>query len=113
MPKPRRRRRGRFRSGRRSSGEDHPDVADSLDTLADVFREQGRDAEAEPLYRRALAITEKSPDASAEDIACSLTNLGNCLLSLEKYEETERLYLRSLALWEKARGPDDIEVARR
>ncbi|NJR57900.1 MAG: tetratricopeptide repeat protein [Cyanobacteria bacterium CRU_2_1] len=37
-------------------GEQHPDVASSLNNLVGLYQSQGRYAEAEPLYLRALAI---------------------------------------------------------
>ena len=37
-------------------GEEHPDVATSLNNLAELYRSQGRYAEAEPLYLQAIAI---------------------------------------------------------
>jgi tetratricopeptide (TPR) repeat protein len=40
-------------------GEEHPDMALSLNNLAALYDNQGRYAEAEPLYQRALAIVEK------------------------------------------------------
>ena len=43
--------------GRR--GPDHPNVAKSLNNLAEVYRAEGRYADAEPLYKRALTIQEK------------------------------------------------------
>ncbi|MGB5711356.1 MAG: tetratricopeptide repeat protein [Waterburya sp.] len=39
-------------------GEDHPDVAQSLNNLAELYRSQGRYESAEPLYLQALAIAE-------------------------------------------------------
>jgi tetratricopeptide (TPR) repeat protein len=44
-------------------GAEHPDVAQSLNNLAELYRAQGRYAEAEPLYARSLAI-EQSPKKS-------------------------------------------------
>ena len=41
-------------------GPDHPDVATSLNNLADLYRAMGRYAEAEPLYQRSLEIREAS-----------------------------------------------------
>ena len=38
-------------------GPDHPDVAQSLNNLADLYSAQGRDSDAEPLRKRALAAT--------------------------------------------------------
>ena len=40
-------------------GPNHPDVAISLNNLADLYMRQGRLAEAELLFRRSLAIKEK------------------------------------------------------
>ncbi len=49
-----------------SLGPDHPDVASPLNNLANLYFEQGKYSEAEPLYQRALAIWEQSlgPDHS-------------------------------------------------
>ena len=41
-----------------SYGPDHPNVATSLNNLAQLLQDTKRLAEAEPLYRRALAIDE-------------------------------------------------------
>jgi hypothetical protein len=57
-------------AGRSAPG--HPDVAVSLNNLAELYSGQGRYAEAEPLNKRAFAIrekalapiTHKSPDRS-------------------------------------------------
>jgi tetratricopeptide (TPR) repeat protein len=37
-------------------GPDHPNVAQSLNSLAELYCDQGEYAKAEPLYKRALAI---------------------------------------------------------
>ena len=41
-------------------GPNHPDVATSLNNLAELYRTQGNYAKAEPLYKRSLAIKEKA-----------------------------------------------------
>jgi tetratricopeptide (TPR) repeat protein len=41
-------------------GPNHPEVADCLSKLTDLCNEQGKYTEAEPLYKRALAIREKA-----------------------------------------------------
>ena len=41
-------------------GPEHPDTATSLNNLALLLEQQGRYVEAEPLFRRALAISEKA-----------------------------------------------------
>ena len=45
-------------------GPDHPDTASSLNNLALLYQDQGKYAEAEPLYQRALAICEQQLGAS-------------------------------------------------
>jgi Tfp pilus assembly protein PilF len=40
-------------------GSEHPDIAQSLNNLAGLYRKQGKDEQAEPLFQRALAIDEK------------------------------------------------------
>jgi tetratricopeptide (TPR) repeat protein len=41
-------------------GTDHPDVATSLNNLALLYSTTGKYSEAEPLYKRALEISEKA-----------------------------------------------------
>ena len=57
-------------------GRDHPDVALSLNNLAELYRNQGKYAEAEPLYGRSLAIREKALVPDHYDVAESLNNLA-------------------------------------
>ena len=40
--------------------DNHPDVANSLNNLAGLYKSQGRYTEAEPLYLQALAIAEQA-----------------------------------------------------
>uniref|UniRef100_UPI000A752B74 tetratricopeptide repeat protein n=1 Tax=Geitlerinema sp. PCC 9228 TaxID=111611 RepID=UPI000A752B74 len=44
---------------KRLLGEQHPDVATSLNNLAELYRSQGRYDEAEPLYRQALEMFKR------------------------------------------------------
>ena len=54
-------------------------VAVALNNLAAIYRAQGRNAEAEPLYKRALAISEKTLGAEHPKIAVLLGNLSGAL----------------------------------
>jgi len=97
--------------GEKARGTDHPNVAVSLNNLAELYRNQGHYAEAEPLLKRALAIREKvfGPDHPA--VATALNNLALLYKTQGRYAEAEPLYKRSLAIREKARGPDHPDVA--
>ena len=50
-------------------GPDHPDVAQSLNGLAALYKAEGRYADAEPLYKRCLAIREKALGPDHPDVA--------------------------------------------
>ena len=57
-------------------GPDHPNVATSLNNLAELYRTQGQYAQAEPLYKRSLAIVEKALGPNHPNVATSLENLA-------------------------------------
>ncbi|HBB30389.1 MAG TPA: kinesin, partial [Cyanobacteria bacterium UBA9273] len=57
-------------------GENHPDVAGSLNNLALLYKSQGRYSEAEPLYRQALAMRQELLGQRHPDVATSLNNLA-------------------------------------
>ena len=76
-----------------------------------MLRDKARYAEAEPLYRRALAIREAALGPDHPGTATSLYNLAVLLLAKARYAEAEPLYRRALAIDEKAYGPDHPKVA--
>ena len=71
----------------------------------------GRYAEAEPLYRRSLAIVEKLLGPDHPDTAGVLSNLGQLCYWQGRYAESEPLLKRALKIRERALGVDHIEVA--
>ena len=83
--------------------------AGALNNLAQLYSEVGRDAEAEPLYKRAIAIMEK---VGSSDIAPELTNLAALYQRQGRYDEAEPLFKRALALWERAHGPSHPDVGK-
>jgi tetratricopeptide (TPR) repeat protein len=86
-------------------GSKHPDVASSLNYLANLHRAQGRYAEAEPLYQRALALREHVLGPEHPDIAQSLNNLAGLYYVQGHYAKAEPLYQRALALLEHVLEP--------
>jgi len=66
-------------------GGKHPDVATSLNNLAELFRAQGKYGEAEPLYRRAVRICEQSLGASHPN---TITMQNNLEVLLEKMKDS-------------------------
>jgi tetratricopeptide (TPR) repeat protein len=92
-------------------GPDHPDVADSLHILAEIYRSQGEYAQAEPLYKRSLAIAEEAFGPDDQYVAAVLEDLARLYAAQRRFEEAESLLKRTLAIKEKAFGPDHREVA--
>jgi tetratricopeptide (TPR) repeat protein len=77
-----------------------------LNNLATLFYATNRLAEAEPLYRRALAIDEKSFGPDHPKVATDLNNLALLLRATNRLAEVEPLYRRALAIFEKCFGPN-------
>ena len=52
-------------------GNKHPDVATTLYNMAELYRQQGKYEEAEPLYKRALDILQRTfPNGHPNIDAC-------------------------------------------
>jgi tetratricopeptide (TPR) repeat protein len=83
-------------------GPEHRDMAFNLNELAELYREQGRFTEAEPLYRQSLEIHEAS---------LALNNLAVLYFEQGRYDEAEPLFQRSLTIREKAMGSNHPEFA--
>ena len=62
--------------------------------------------EAEPLFRRALAIDEASYGPDHPTVATRLNNLASLLYATNRLGEAEPLYRRALAILEASYGPD-------
>ncbi|MHC5728996.1 MAG: tetratricopeptide repeat protein, partial [Nostoc sp.] len=92
-------------------GDEHPDVASSLNNLASLYRSQGRYSEAEPLYIQALALRRKLLGEEHPDVAQSLNNLAELYRSQGRYSDAEPLYIQALALTRKLLGEEHPSVA--
>jgi tetratricopeptide (TPR) repeat protein len=77
-----------------------------LNNLANLLAATNRLSEAEPLYTRALAISEKTLGSDHPAVATRLNNLALLFGHQGRYAEAEPLHKRALAIDEKALGPD-------
>ena len=64
-------------------------MAKILHNLAIVYKEQGKYAEAEALYKRALEIKEKALGADHPAVAMTLNNLAVLYQGQAKYADAE------------------------
>jgi tetratricopeptide (TPR) repeat protein len=79
-------------------GADDPDLAMSLNNLAALYVNQGKYAEAEPLYRRALAIREKALGLDHPDVAGTLEGYAALLRKTQRDAEAAQLEERARAI---------------
>ena len=73
-------------------------MALSLNDLAALYNAQGRYAEAEPLYKRALAIREKALGPAHPDVATSLENMAALYRNTGRENEAKELDKRAAAI---------------
>lgn len=92
-------------------GPEDPRLALSLNNLALVYYAQHRYDEAEPLYQRAITITERALGPDHPNLAASLGNLAELYRKQERYVEAEPLYREAVGIWQQAVGPYDLQVA--
>jgi CHAT domain-containing protein/tetratricopeptide (TPR) repeat protein len=89
----------------------HPDVAASLNRLANSYKAQGLFDRAMPLQARSLAIREAVLGKDHPDVAASLNGLANLYRVQGLYGQAEPLYQRALAIREAALGKKHPTIA--
>lgn len=88
-----------------------PDIATSLNNLAEVYSAEGMPGKAESLLVRALAIREKTFGPMHLDVALTLNDLGDTYRVQGAYDKAEPLLMRALDIREKMSGSESPEVA--
>ena len=92
-------------------GNEHPDVALSLNNLALLYFKQGRYNEVEPLYQKALAMRRQLLGNEHPDVALSLNNLASLYDQQGRYNKAEPLYQEALAMRKRLSGEKHPNVA--
>jgi tetratricopeptide (TPR) repeat protein len=77
-----------------------------MNAFALWLKNRAEHGESEPLYRRALAIDEKSLGPDHPNVARDLHNLAALLGDTNRFAEAEPLFRRVLAIFEKSLGRD-------
>lgn len=86
------------------------DLAAALNNLGQVHAGQGHDDLAEPLYKRAIALMEKSLGLETPLIGAELTNLAALYQRQSRYAEAEPLFKRALSVREKGLSREHPDV---
>jgi len=95
----------------KGSGRGSPRVAVVLYGHARELRARGRDREAEPLLRRALAILQAAPESDPRATIDVLNALGNLVEGRRQLDEAEKLIRAAMALAEEKFGPESAQLA--
>jgi len=82
-----------------------------MSQLGALFKAKARYAEAELLYRWALAINDKSLGPDHPRVAAGLNSLAKLLTETNRYAEAEPLYRRALTVRENGLGAHHHEIA--
>ncbi|MEO8504948.1 MAG: serine/threonine-protein kinase [Acidobacteriota bacterium] len=93
----------------RELGSASPEVADSLLSLGHLLHDEGRDAEAEPVLERGLAIERRAP--RPRTLAPLLVALAGVESNLGHTARVEPLYDEALPLLEQTTGHDSERVS--
>jgi tetratricopeptide (TPR) repeat protein len=89
----------------------HPDVAEALETVADVYLALDRSKEAEAKYAEALAASRAAQPVVHEEVAERQSKQGACFTSQGRAEEAEPLLKEGLQVIRQARGDKSWRTA--
>jgi tetratricopeptide (TPR) repeat protein len=90
------------RAAQKAEGLGPQEMGRSLNNLAELYRRQGRAAEAERYFTQALRVKESELGEDHPDVATSLNNLAQLYVAQGRDFEAAPLLERSLAIQEKA-----------
>jgi len=82
---------------KKALGPEHPEVAQSLNSLAGLYRVHGPYTKAEPLYQQALVILKKALGPEHPDVATALENYAELLSRLKRDKEAANLRAQAKA----------------
>jgi tetratricopeptide (TPR) repeat protein len=83
----------------------------TLNNLAELYYAQGHYAQAEPLFKRTLAMQEHTLGPAHPGITTTLNNLAGLYYAQGYYAQAEPLFKRALAIEEPTLGPAHPDVA--
>ncbi len=96
---------------RRLLGDEHPDIANSLNDLGLVLQAQGDYAGAEGPFHEAFAMWKKLLGDEHPDVAISLNNLACLLMDQRDYAGAERPFREAIVAKKKLLGDEHPDVA--
>ncbi len=92
-------------------GGPHPDLAQTLNTLASVLKNEGKLSDSERVRREALAMQQKLLGGDNAEVAQTLENLGDLLVVQKKLADAEPLLRSSYSMRERMFGDHNAFTA--
>lgn len=80
-------------------GDKSPQLPQSLNNLANCYRQQGRFEDAEPLYKRALEIKTRQVGQFSNDLIPILENYAKMLRASGKEREADKMDDKARAIF--------------
>ena len=111
MPRPSRSTRRRWRSPPPAHRRP-PDTAESYNNLAYNLDAQGKYAQAQPLYEKALEISRRLLTDNHPDTAISYNNVAMNLNAQGKYAQAQPLFEKALEIYRRLLTDDHPDTAR-
>jgi non-specific serine/threonine protein kinase/serine/threonine-protein kinase len=87
-------------------GDDHPDTLASKTSLAILYWNQGRIAEAEPLFLKAFETSKRVFDPDDRRTLAAMGNVAMVYKNQGRYDEAEPLYLETLEMRKRVHGAE-------
>ena len=82
-----------------------PDVAGTLNNLANLYQNTQRYSDAEEMYKEALEIRRRlsavNPSAYEPDVAMTLNNLANLYNNTQRYSDAEEMYKEAQEIYRR------------
>ncbi len=82
----------------------------TLNNLAAIYQVQGKYAFAESMYKRSLAIYERTHGREHADVALNLHNLAVLYSAQRKFAEAEPLFREAIRIRETILGPEHPDL---
>src|SRR5262249_12744783 len=87
-------------------------IATAQNTMGQVYRAEGKYAEAEQLFKAALTFREQESGSNHLDLAETLADLALVYQAQHRYDETEPLLVRAVAMHREVEGPSNPATAK-
>lgn len=103
--------RGALEARKKDRGQFNAEVANDETNLARVLAEEGKDAEAESLFKQSLAVYDKFGQDALIDHVGAMSHYCDFLTARGRYQDAEPILQQALAALKAAKSPYRTETA--